>query len=98
MSVMQEQSRSGPVLPPGRTRRSFPKEFKADAVALVLDEGRSIASMTRSLGIGESNLGNRCVKRASTVANTSVSRPVSGPNWRGCAWSVTCSNERRLSG
>ena len=58
MSAMQEEQRSGPVLPPGRTRRSFPKEFKADAVALVRDEGRSIASVARSLGVGESNLGN----------------------------------------
>ena len=46
------------MLAPGRTRRSFPGEFKADAVALVLDEGRSIASVARALGIGESNLGN----------------------------------------
>ena len=58
MSTMRETSRSGPPLAPGRTRRSFPKEFKADAVALVLDEGRSIASVARALGIGESNLGN----------------------------------------
>ena len=58
MSTMQENSRSGPVLSPGRTRRSFPKEFKADAVALVLDEGRSVASVARALGVGESNLGN----------------------------------------
>ena len=58
MSTMQETSRSGPVLPPGRVRRSFPREFKADAVALVLDEGRSIASVARALGIGESNLGS----------------------------------------
>ena len=58
MSTMQEQSRSGPVLPPGRSRRSFPKEFKADAVALVLEEGRTIASVARALGIGESSLGN----------------------------------------
>ena len=58
MSTMQETSRSGPVLPPGRTRRSFSGEFKADAVALVLDEGRSIASVARSLGIGATNLGN----------------------------------------
>ncbi len=58
MSSMREDSLSGPVLAPGRTRRSFPKEFKADAVALVLDEGRSIASAARALGIGESNLGN----------------------------------------
>ena len=58
MSTMQETSRSGPVLAPGRTRRSFSREFKADAVALVLDEGRSIASVARALGIGATNLGN----------------------------------------
>lgn len=53
MSVMQE---SPP--PPGKTRRRFTKEFKADAVALVLDGDRSIASVARDLGIGETNLGN----------------------------------------
>ena len=58
MSTMQEERFLGPVLPPGRVRRSFPREFKADAVALVLDEGRTIASVARALGIGESNLGN----------------------------------------
>ena len=63
MSTMQEERLSDPVLPPGRVRRSFPKEFKADAVALVLDEGRSIASVARALAIGASNLGN-WVRRA----------------------------------
>lgn len=58
MSMMQEQNGSGLVLRAGRTRRSFPKGFKADAVALVLGEGRSIAWVARGLGIGESNLGN----------------------------------------
>ena len=57
MSAMTEEQRSGPVLGPGRTRRSFPRESEADAVALVLDEGRTIASVARRLGIGESNLG-----------------------------------------
>ena len=55
---MQEERFSGPVLPPGRTRRSFPREFKADAVALVLDEGRSIASVAQALGIGATSLGS----------------------------------------
>ncbi len=63
MSTMQEEQRSGPVLAPGRTRRSFPREFKADAVALVLEGGRAVASVARALGIGESNLGN-WVRRA----------------------------------
>ena len=58
MSTMTEEQCSGPVLGPGRSRRSFSREFKADAVALVLDEGRSIASVARSLGIGATNLGN----------------------------------------
>ena len=44
--------------PPGRTRRRFTKEFKADAVALVLDGDRPIAHVARDLGIGETNLGN----------------------------------------
>lgn len=41
-----------------RRRRSFSEEFKRDAVALVLEEDRSIADVARSLGIGETNLGN----------------------------------------
>ncbi len=49
MSVMEKAARS---------RRSFTDEFKADAVALVIDEGRSIADVARSLGVSESNLGN----------------------------------------
>ena len=44
--------------PPGQTRRSLSKEFKADAVVLVLDGNRTEASVTRDLGIGETNLGN----------------------------------------
>ncbi|MCY3648890.1 MAG: transposase [Acidimicrobiaceae bacterium] len=56
MSRMQEQRRLVPVLEPGRTRRSFPKQFKADAVSLVLDEGRSIRSVANALGLGPSTL------------------------------------------
>ena len=52
MNVM-EQDRS-----PGRTRGRFTKEFKADAVALVLDGGLRVAQAARDLGIGETNLGN----------------------------------------
>ena len=57
MSTMEKQ-RAGPVLPARRSRRSFAAEFKADAVSLVLDEGRAVASVARSLGIGATNLGN----------------------------------------
>ena len=49
MSVMEE---------PVRSRRSFTDEFKRDAVALVIDEGRKVIDVSRSLGIGEGTLGN----------------------------------------
>jgi transposase-like protein len=43
---------------PKRTRRKFTAEFKRDAVAMVLDNDRTIADVARSLGIGETSLGN----------------------------------------
>ncbi len=43
---------------PARRRRSFTAEFKADAVALVLIEGRPVVDVSRSLGIGAGTLGN----------------------------------------
>jgi transposase len=52
MSVMEEQASAR------RPRRSFTAEFKRDAVAMVLDDERSIAEVAKALGIGETNLGN----------------------------------------
>lgn len=43
---------------PTRKRRSFTDEFKRDAVAMVLDDERTIVDVAQSLGIGESTLGN----------------------------------------
>jgi transposase len=42
---------------PGRPAK-YPPEFQRDAVAMVLDEGRSIADAARSLGVIEGTLGN----------------------------------------
>jgi len=50
MSVMEQE--------PVRSRRSFTDEFKRDAVALVIDEGRRVIDVARSLGVGEGTLGN----------------------------------------
>lgn len=50
MSVMEQE--------PVRSRRSFTDEFKRDAVALVIDEGRRVIDVGRSLGVGEGTLGN----------------------------------------
>ena len=36
----------------------YPPEFRRDAVALVLDEGRAIADVARSVGVNEGTLGN----------------------------------------
>ncbi len=52
MNVM-EKDRS-----PGRARRRFTTEFKADAVALVLDGDRPVAHVACDLGIGETSLGS----------------------------------------
>ena len=44
--------------PTRRARRRFSTEFKADAVALVLDGERPVAHVACDLGIGEKNPGN----------------------------------------
>jgi transposase len=47
----------------GSTRRSFTPEYKAAAVDLVLDGGRTIADVARSIGVHEMTLG-KWVKKA----------------------------------
>jgi transposase len=42
---------------PKRARRSFTDEFKAGAVRLVLDEGKTVAQVARDLDLTESALG-----------------------------------------
>jgi transposase len=51
MSTMAETKRK-------RTRRSFTDEFKAGAIRLVLDEGKTVAVAARDLGLTESSLRN----------------------------------------
>ena len=41
-----------------RARRSFTEEFKAGAVRLVLDEGKSVGAAARDLDLTESSLRN----------------------------------------
>ena len=41
-----------------RTRRSFADDYKTGAVRLVLDEGKTVASAARDLGVTESSLRN----------------------------------------
>ena len=51
MSVMEQQQEP-------RGRRSFTDEFKRDAVAMVIDDDRTIVDVADSLGIGDGTLGN----------------------------------------
>jgi transposase len=46
---------------PGRPAK-YPPEFQRDAVAMVLDEERSIADVARSIGVNEGTLGNWVAK------------------------------------
>jgi transposase len=41
-----------------RQRRSFTEEFKAGAVRLVLDEGKSMSQVARDLDVAQSVVGN----------------------------------------
>ena len=41
-----------------RFRRSFSAEFKADAVAMVLDDGRRIVDVGDAIGVGAGTLGD----------------------------------------
>ena len=57
---------------PGRPAK-YPPEFQRDAVAMVLDEGRSIADVARSIGVIEGTLGNWVSKaRRERAAGTGV--------------------------
>ena len=56
---------SGKQVSVGRVRPRFSVEFKADAVAMVIDGERSIVDVAKSLGLVEQTLGN-WVRRART--------------------------------
>jgi transposase-like protein len=43
---------------PARRRGRYPKEFRRDAAALVIDQHRSIADVARELDVVEQTLGN----------------------------------------
>jgi transposase len=42
----------------GAARRKYTQEYKAEAVELVINSGRSVAEVARDLGINEGTLGN----------------------------------------
>lgn len=58
----------------GSTRRHFTDEYKASAVALVLEDYKSIAETARNIGVHEMTLG-KWVKKA-REANNGQDRPL----------------------
>ena len=57
---------------PKRARRSFTEEFKAGAVRLVLDEGKSVGAAARDLDLTESSLRNWSSGPAPIAAEASL--------------------------
>jgi len=47
----------------GKKRNQYTKEFKIEAVRLIVEEGRRISELSRELGVGENLL--RCWKKKS---------------------------------
>jgi transposase len=60
---MENGSTYGGAKKPRRARRSFSDEFKAGAVRLVLDEGKTVGQVARDLDLTATSL-NEWVKRA----------------------------------
>ena len=62
----------------GSTRRRFTEEFKAEAVAFVIEGNRSIAEVARNIGVHEMTLGKWVKKAKDTRAEqTPVDAPLS---------------------
>lgn len=55
-----------------RVKRAFSSEYKAQAVALVLQEGRRQSDVARSLGIGGSLLSKWCREARTATAGPSA--------------------------
>jgi transposase-like protein len=53
---MEEQGNEDSPRRRGRSR--YPKEFRRDAAALVIDQRRTVADVARQLGVVEQTLGN----------------------------------------
>jgi len=56
---------------PKRSRRTFTEAFKAGAVRLVLDEGKSVGAAARDLDLTESSLRNWVERARAIVARAS---------------------------
>jgi len=58
----------------GSTRRRFTDEYKSEAVAFVIDDGRPVAEVARNIGVHEMTLG-KWVKKA-RESSESLEKPL----------------------
>ena len=64
----------------GSTRRSFTDEYKAEAVAFVIDGGRPVSEVARNIGVHEMTLGKWVKKeRDARASHVPVDEPLSEP-------------------
>ena len=57
------------------TRRNFTQEYKDQAVSLVLDSGRSIVEVAKSIGVHEMTLGKWVKKARESGRDKDLSEP-----------------------
>ena len=55
---MPTVTEKNPAAEPARRKGRYPKEFRRDAAALVIDQHRLVADVARELGLIEQTLGN----------------------------------------
>jgi transposase len=55
---MPTVTEKNPAAEPARRKGRYPKEFRRDASALVIDQHRTVADVARELGLVEQTLGN----------------------------------------
>ena len=55
---MPTVTKDKPAAEPARRKGRYPKEFRRDAAALVIDQHRTVADVARELGVVEQTLGN----------------------------------------
>jgi transposase len=58
----------------GSTRRGFTEEYKAEAVAFVLNDGRAISEVAKNLGVADNTLGRWVKNEDSDVMRRLVRR------------------------
>ena len=83
----------------------FPPEFRRDAVAMVLDDGRPIADVGRAVGVNPGTLGNwvglERIERGERQGLTADDGPIwssCGRRTLSCGWNEICSNDLWPSG